>query len=80
MKLPALLSEAAGSLRSVVGLLGYGVIFFGGIAAWFGLIDASPGGPATFLAIPVAAFEILLLPFWLYFRGFEMPGAASAPE
>jgi hypothetical protein len=64
---------------SVVGLLGYAVILFAGIAAWFGLVDASPGGSATFLAIPVATFEILLLPFWLFFRGFAMPGAARAP-
>ena len=64
---------------SAVGLFGYGLVFFAGLAAWFGLIDAAPGGSATFLALPVATFEILLLPFWLYFRGFQMPGAASAP-
>jgi hypothetical protein len=28
--------------------------------------------------IPVALFEIILLPFWLFFRGFEMPEATEA--
>jgi hypothetical protein len=29
----------------------------------------------AFLALPVAVFEIILLPFWLLFRGFQMPEA-----
>jgi hypothetical protein len=62
---------------SVVGLIGYAVILFGGIAGWFGLIDVTPGGSGQFFALPLAAFEIILLPFWLLFRGFKMP---EAPE
>lgn len=62
---------------SVVGLIGYVLVFFGSIAAWFDLVDASPGGSASFLAIPVAAFEIILLPFWLYFKGFKIPEATE---
>ncbi len=62
---------------SVVGLVGYTLVLFGGVAAWFGVIDPSPGGNGTFLAIPVALFEIILLPFWLFFRGFKMPEAAE---
>jgi hypothetical protein len=58
---------------AVVGLVGYTLILFGGIASWFGIIDPSPFGPATFIAIPVAVFEIILLPFWLFFRGFNLP-------
>jgi Domain of unknown function (DUF4386) len=58
---------------AVVGLVGYTLILFGGIASWFGIIDPSPFGPATFIAIPVAVFEIILLPFWLFFRGFKLP-------
>lgn len=62
---------------SVVGLIGYTIILLGSIANWFGLIDASPGGNATIFALPVASFEIILLPFWLLFRGFQMPEASQ---
>jgi hypothetical protein len=31
------------------------------------VLDGSP------LAVPVVVFEIILLPTWLLFRGFEMP-------
>ncbi len=48
---------------SVLGLIGYSLVFVVSIAGWFGLVDPSAGGPATFLALPVAAFEIFLLPF-----------------
>jgi hypothetical protein len=58
---------------SVVGLIGYAVILLGSIAGWFGLIDVAPGGNGTIFALPVATFEIILLPFWLLFRGFRMP-------
>ena len=60
---------------SGVGLIGYALVFGGGLASWFGVLDARPGGSATALALPVAAFEIILLPFWLFFRGFKMPEA-----
>ncbi len=62
---------------SVVGLVGYALVLFGGVAAWFGLVDPSPGSPASIIAVPVAVFEIILLPFWLFFRGFKMPEATE---
>ena len=49
-------------------------------ADWFDLIDVSPGGSAQFLALPVAVFEIILLPFWLLFRGFKTPEAPEHPR
>ena len=58
---------------SGVGLIGYALVFLGGIAGWFDLLDVSPGGNASPLMIPVALWEIILLPFWLFFRGFRMP-------
>jgi hypothetical protein len=58
---------------SVVGLIGYVLVLFSGIAGWFDLLDTAPLGPGTFLALPVAAFEIILLPFWLVFKGFKLP-------
>jgi Domain of unknown function (DUF4386) len=58
---------------SVVGLIGYAVVFLAGIAGWFDLVDVAPGGNGTLLAVPVAVWEIILLPFWLFIRGFRMP-------
>jgi hypothetical protein len=58
---------------SVVGLIGYAMVLFGGIAGWFGLIDVAPGGNGTIFALPVATFEIIFLPFWLFIRGFRTP-------
>jgi hypothetical protein len=64
-------------LISVAGLIGYALIFFGGLSSWFDLLDATPFGPATFLAVSVALFEIVLLPFWLFIKGFKMPEATA---
>jgi hypothetical protein len=62
---------------AITGIVGYALMFVCGIASWFDLLDASPGTPVSFLAAPVAIFEIILLPFWLFFRGFKMPEAAT---
>jgi hypothetical protein len=61
----------------VVGLIGYTVVLLSSIAAWFGLLDVSPGGNGSPLVVPVALFEIILLPFRLLFKGFTTP---DAPE
>lgn len=61
---------------SVVGLVGYALSLFGGLAVWFGLIDPA-AALATVINVPVAVFEIILLPFWLFFRGFKMPEATE---
>jgi hypothetical protein len=58
---------------AVVGFIGYALVLVGSIAGWFGLIDEAPGGNGTIFALPVATFEIILLPFWLLFRGFKTP-------
>jgi hypothetical protein len=65
---------------SVVGLIGYAVVLLGSIAGWFGLIDVAPGGNGTIFALPVATFEIILLPFWLLFRGFKTPDCSGLPQ
>ena len=62
---------------SVVGLIGYALVFLSGMGNWFGVIDPSVGGNGAFLAIPVAVFEIILLPFWLFFKGFKTPEEAE---
>src|SRR5947209_5644095 len=68
-------------LISMVGLIGYALVFLYSIVGWFGLIDLTPGasGPVGVLALPVAVFEIILLPFWLLFRGFKTPEASEHP-
>jgi hypothetical protein len=67
---------------SCVGLVGYALVLFGGLASWFGLVNPAPGAPGLggIIAVPVALFEIILLPFWLYFRGFRMPEATETEE
>jgi hypothetical protein len=64
---------------STVGLIGYAVVLLGSIAGWFGLIDVAPGGNGTIFALPVSVFEIILLPFWLVFKGFNPAAFASMP-
>lgn len=65
------------NLISITGIVGYGLVFVIGFAGWFDLVDPTPTGNVTYLAIPVALFEIVLLPFWLFFKGFKMPEAAT---
>jgi hypothetical protein len=72
---------------SMVGLIGYALVFLFSIAGWFDLVDPSPGASGTFLALPVAVFalpvavfEIILLPFWLFYRGFKTPEAPEHPR
>jgi hypothetical protein len=62
---------------SITGIVGYSLVFVVGLAGWFDIVDPSPSGNVVYLAIPVALFEIVLLPFWLFFRGFKMPAYAS---
>jgi hypothetical protein len=62
---------------SVIGMIGYAALLIGGIGGWFDAVDAAPGGNGSFIAVPVAVFEIALLPAWLFARGFRAPGAGS---
>ncbi|HZD12557.1 MAG TPA: hypothetical protein VE177_03445, partial [Candidatus Binatus sp.] len=62
---------------ALLGLIGYLIVFIGSIAGWFDLVNTAPGGNATFFALPVAAFEIVALPAWLFLRGFKIPEATE---
>ncbi|GHO77253.1 hypothetical protein KSD_50240 [Ktedonobacter sp. SOSP1-85] len=65
---------------SVVGLIGYALMFLSSIVGWFNLVDLTPSASGwDVLVLPVAAFEIILLPFWLLFRGFKTPDAPEHP-
>lgn len=68
-------------LIAVVGLSGYTLILCAGLGAWFDVVDMSGAGWETFLAAPVGLFEIVLMPAWLFMRGFrhtELPGPLTA--
>ena len=56
---------------AVVGIVGYGLCLIAFVIALFGILDSTPGGPGTLLAVPVAFFEIILMPVWLYTKGFN---------
>lgn len=66
------------NIISITGIVGYVLIFVAGLASWFDVVDVTPGSPLSVLAVPVATFEILLLPFWLFFKGFRTPEPVSA--
>lgn len=62
---------------SVVGLIGYGLLLPGGVLTLLGVLDTLPGSSGSLLVIPVAAFEIILMPVWLYAKGFNMSATVS---
>ena len=62
---------------SVVGLIGYGLLAPSAILTLLGVLDTLPGAPGSLLVIPVAAFEIILMPIWLFAKGFNLSAAAS---
>ena len=62
---------------SVVGIVGYAVLLPAAILALFGVIDPTPGGSASIVAVPVATFEIILMPVWLFAKGFNVSALAS---
>ena len=54
------------------GLFSYVLMLLAGLASWFDVVSVSLGGNGFLLAMPMAFFEIILLPFWLFFRGFNL--------
>jgi hypothetical protein len=64
---------------SVVGIVGYVLLLPAAILALFGVLDPTPGGSASILAVPVATFEIILMPAWLFAKGFNVTAIASTP-
>jgi hypothetical protein len=62
---------------SVVGFIGYALLLPAAILALYGILDPSPGGSGAILAIPVAIFEIFLMPIWLFAKGFNTAAISS---
>jgi hypothetical protein len=62
---------------SVVGLIGYAWLVPLAILSLLGVVDTLPGTLGSILVIPVAVFEIILMPIWLYTKGFNVSATAS---
>ena len=56
---------------SILGVIGYVVLFLGTIPDMFGLIDVTQGA-GMFAVVPGGLFE-LVLPIWLFVKGFNSP-------
>lgn len=55
------------------GLFSYVLALLAGIGSWFELISfSSMGGSGMLLSLPVALWEIILMPYWLFSRGFAV--------
>ena len=56
------------------GLFSYVLALLAGIGSWFDLVSfSSMGGSGMLLSLPVAFWEIILMPFWLFVKGFATP-------
>lgn len=58
---------------SVVGIVGYALLLPAFALALFGVVDPTPGagGLGSLLAVPVAVWEIIIMPIRLYAKGFN---------
>ncbi len=65
---------------SVFGIVAYALLVLGFLIALFGILDPTPGSIGSMLAIPVAIFEIILMPIWLYAKGFNTAGISAKQE
>jgi len=59
------------------GLFGYALLLPTFVLGLLGVLDPTPGSPASILAVPVALWEIIIMPIWLFARGFNAPTAAA---
>jgi hypothetical protein len=66
---------------SVIGIIGYALLLPAFVLALFGVFDPTPGagGLGSLLAVPVAIWEIILMPIWLFAKGFNGSTITSKP-
>jgi hypothetical protein len=66
---------------SVFGMIGYGLLLPAFALALFGVFDPTPGagGLGSLLAVPVAVWEIIIMPFWLFAKGFNTAAISAKP-
>lgn len=62
---------------AIFGLIGYTLLLPAAVIGLFGILDPTPGGPGSILAVPVALWEIFVMPFWLFAKGFNTAGLAE---
>jgi hypothetical protein len=64
---------------SVIGIIGYALLLPAFVLALFGVFDPTPGagGLGSLLAVPVAIWEIILMPIWLFAKGFNTEGISA---
>ena len=56
---------------SIFGLIGYALLLPAAVIGLYGVLDPTPGGPGSILAVPVALWEIIIMPIWLFKKGFN---------
>jgi len=59
---------------SVWGMVGYGLLLPCALLTLFGVPNIVPGISVASMVIPVAIWEIILMPVWLYAKGFNTAG------
>ncbi|HLO30922.1 MAG TPA: DUF4386 domain-containing protein [Anaerolineales bacterium] len=64
---------------AVFGFIGYGLLLPCALLTLFGVQNIAPGVPVASMVIPVAIWEIILMPIWLYAKGFNMSAIAAKP-
>jgi hypothetical protein len=65
---------------AVFGFVGYALLLPSAILTLLRVQNIAPGVPVALLAIPVAIWEIVLMPIWLYAKGFNTAGIAAKQE
>jgi hypothetical protein len=66
-------------LIAIVGIIGYAVLLPSAILTLLGVLDTLPGTPGSILVVPVAVFEIILMPAWLFAKGFNTSAITPKP-
>lgn len=61
---------------AVLGFAGYTMLLSGAVADLLGLVDMNQG-PGLVLLVPGGLFEFVVLPIWLFAKGFRLPPAHS---
>jgi hypothetical protein len=62
---------------AVVGIIGYGLLLPSAVITLFGIFETVPPAPGALLALPVAVWEIIIMPSYLFARGFNTAAISS---
>lgn len=67
---PLLRHRLVPSWLAGLGVAAYALVMAAGFLAWFGWIGIGPNDTGFLLVVPVALWEIVLMPIWLLWKGF----------